>query len=459
MNPSTPSPFPLGLRVLIVDDEKNIRTSLRICLEALGCEVLEATSPETALAAMKQGPLDLVFLDLKLGTASGMALLPRMLSEAPSLDVVLITAYATFDAAVEGVKLGARDFLPKPFTPAQISHLVKRTRERRALTFQVDELEARIADSEPARVLDTASTSMRAALDLVARAAPSDAAVLLRGESGTGKGVLARLLHSLSPRKLKPFVTVNCPTLSEQLLSSELFGHARGAFTGAVRDQLGRVERAEGGTLFLDEVAEMSPALQAQLLRFVQEKQFERLGEGRTRVANVRVVAATNKVLEREVADGRFREDLFYRLNVVEVTVPALRQRREDILPLARGFSAFFARASQRRLPTFSAATETMLGNHTWPGNVRELRNAIERALIVSKAEVIEPQAFPERIAAAATVSPPTLGGPHSLEAIEREHVLRVLAASPSLDEASRLLGIDASTLYRKRRKWESPDS
>jgi NtrC-family two-component system response regulator AlgB len=249
---------------------------------------------------------------------------------------------------------------------------------------------------------------------------------------------------------------VNCPTLSEQLLASELFGHVRGAFTGAVRDQPGRVEQAEGGTLFLDEVAEMSPSLQAQLLRFLQEKQFERLGEGRTRRADVRVVAATNRDLEKDVADGRFREDLLYRLNVVEVKLPALRERPEDILPLARRFVAFFARAAKRPLPELSPATERMLLAYGWPGNVRELRNAIERALIVWPANVLEPQAFPDRIAAASG-SVMTLGGPHTLEEVEREHILRVLASAPTLDEAARILGIDASTLWRKRKKYESP--
>ncbi|WP_456062040.1 sigma-54-dependent transcriptional regulator [Archangium lipolyticum] len=443
------------MRVLVVDDERNIRTTLRMCLEGLGCEVREAPTAEAALAALAQAPADLAFVDLRLGTASGLDLLPRLLAESPTLDVVLITAYATFDTAVEAVKRGARDYLPKPFTPAQIRHLVEKARAHRELSSQLGNLEGQLAQSVPEATLETASPAMHAALALVTRAAASDAAVLLRGESGTGKGVLARALHSMSARRRRPFVTVNCPTLSEQLLSSELFGHVRGAFTGAVRDQPGRVEQAEGGTLFLDEVAEMSPALQAQLLRFLQEKQFERLGEGRTRRADVRVVAATNRDLEKEVAAGGFREDLLYRLNVIEVKLPALRERREDILPLARRFVAFFARTAQRPPPELSPATEKMLLAYPWPGNVRELRNALERAIIVWPAEVLEPQAFPERIAAA-TGSGVALGGPHTLEEVEREHILRVMASVPTLDEAAHILGIDASTLWRKRKKYES---
>ncbi|MCY1073059.1 sigma-54 dependent transcriptional regulator [Archangium sp. miwbw1] len=443
------------MRVLVVDDERNIRTTLRMCLEGLGCEVREAATADAALAALAQSPADLAFVDLRLGTASGLDLLPRLLAESPTLDVVLITAYATFDTAVEAVKRGARDYLPKPFTPAQIRHFVEKTRAHQELSSQLGNLEGQLAQSVPEATLETASPAMHAALALVTRAAASDAAVLLRGESGTGKGVLARALHSLSARRRRPFVTVNCPALSEQLLSSELFGHVRGAFTGAVRDQPGRVEQAEGGTLFLDEVAEMSPALQAQLLRFLQEKQFERLGEGRTRRADVRVVAATNRDLEKDVATGHFREDLLYRLNVIEVKLPALRERTEDILPLARRFVAFFSRTAKRPLPELSPATEKMLLAYPWPGNVRELRNALERALIVWPAEVLEPQAFPDRIAAA-TGSVVALGGPHTLEEVEREHVLRVMANAPTLDEAAHILGIDASTLWRKRKKYEA---
>jgi two-component system, NtrC family, response regulator AlgB len=288
---------------------------------------------------------------------------------------------------------------------------------------------------------------------VVARAAGHDVAVLLRGENGTGKGVLARALHAQSPRRDRPFVVVNCPTLSEELLASELFGHARGAFTGAVRDQEGRVEAAEGGTVFLDEIGEISPALQAKLLRFLQEKRFERIGETRTRTADVRIVAATNRDLDAEVKAGRFREDLLYRLNVMEIVVPPLRERPEDILPFARGFVEFFARQAKRPPPDLSTATERLLVAYPWPGNVRELRNAIERALILARAQVLEPESFPERIAATASEAP-VLGGNFSIEDIEREHALRVMAHTATMEEAAHILEIDASTLWRKRKKW-----
>ena len=439
-------------RVLVVDDERNIRATLVICLEGLGCRVAQASTGEAALEALRHAPFDLCFLDLRLGGESGLDLLPRLLAERPGLDVVMVTAYATFDTAVQAVKRGAADYVPKPFTPDQIRLLVERLAARRAEATRRSDLEARLGEAAPEVSLETGSPRMRAVLEVVTRAAAAEAPVLLRGENGTGKGVLARAIHASSPRRARPFVTVNCPTLTGELLASELFGHAKGAFTGAVRDQPGRVEAAEGGTLFLDEIAEISPGLQAKLLRFLQDKAYERVGETRTRTADVRVVAATNRALEEEVRAGRFREDLLYRLNVVEVTVPALRDRPEDVLPLARRFLAFSAAGAGRPVPSLSRATEQALLAHAWPGNVRELRNVMERAVILSPAEVLEVEGLPERLRAQ-VAEVPVLGGRFTAEAIEREHILRVMATAPTMEEAARVLGIDASTLWRKRKK------
>src|SRR6266540_3221884 len=308
------------LRVLIVDDEKNIRSTLALALESAGCAVGLAANGESALAHVSREVFDLALVDLKLAESSGLDLIPKLVAARPGLDIVVITAYATIDTAVEAMRRGAVDYLPKPFTPAQIRHVVEQVARRRAIQRRVAELESTLADEVPELDLTTASSRMRSTIDVIERAAASDAPVLLRGQ---------------------PFVTVNCPTLAGELLASELFGHAKGAFTGAVRDQPGRVEAAEGGTLFLDEIGEISPGLQAKLLRFLQDKQFERVGENRTRRADVRVVAATNRDLEVDVAEGRFREDLLFRLNVIEVAVPALRERPEDIARLARGFLAF----------------------------------------------------------------------------------------------------------------------
>ncbi len=447
-----------SLRVLVVDDEKNIRTSLTLCLEGFGCRVSAAATPEAALAALEGAAFELVFLDLKLGAASGLDLLPRLLALQASIAVVVITAYATVDSAVRAIKAGAWDYLPKPFTPAQIRLLVDRRLDHLAVSHRLADLQAQLASAVPEAVLSSDSPRMRPVLETIARAAASEAPVLLRGETGTGKSVFARAVHAQSRRATRPFVTVNCPTLSEELLASELFGHARGAFTGAVRDQEGRVEAADGGTIFLDEIGEIPPSLQAKLLRFLQDREFERVGETRTRRADVRVVAATNRDLERDLKEGRFREDLLFRLNVVEIALPALRERPEDLLPLARRSLAFFARNLGRPEPELSPAAEAVLTAYPWPGNLRELRNTMERALILWPARRLEPDAFPERMRQGAPAGPsgPTLGGDVSLEVIEREHILRVLARAGTQDAAAAILGIDASTLWRKRKKYEA---
>jgi NtrC-family two-component system response regulator AlgB len=442
-----------AVRVLVADDEKNIRHSLRVCLEGLGATVVEAPAAAAALAAAEREALDLCFLDLRLGDESGVDLIVPLLERRPGLSIVMITAYATVETAVLAIRRGARDYLPKPFTPAQVRHAVENVLAARRLEARIGDLEARLRESVPEAELATRSPAMRAALDLAFRAAPSDAPILLRGRSGTGKGVVARAIHARSARAEGPFATVHCPMLTPELLASELFGHVRGAFTGAVADQAGKVETARGGTLFFDEVSEIAPSLQAKLLRFVQDQEYERVGETRTRRADVRVIAATNRDLAAAVASGAFREDLLFRLNVIEVTIPPLRERPEDILPLAEHFLGFFARAQRRRdLRLLPGARERLLA-YPWPGNVRELRNAIERAAILSTDDAIGVEALPDALRSAAP-PPPRVGGDVSLEALEQEHIERVVARAATLDEAARILGIDPATLYRKRKKY-----
>ena len=451
---AVPATYPL--RVLVIDDEKNIRTTLTLCLESMGCRVRSVATGAAAVDAVRREAFDLAFLDLRLGEEDGIGVLSRLLAERADLAVVVITAYATIETAVNAIKGGAEDYLQKPFTPAQIQHVVDKVSRSRALALRLADLEQQLENAAPEADLQTDSPKMRAVIDTLTRAASADVPVLLRGENGTGKGVLARLLHAGSPRRSGPFVVVNCPTLSEELLASELFGHAKGAFTGAVRDQAGRVEAAAGGTLFLDEIGEISAALQAKLLRFVQERQYERIGETLTRTADVRLVAATNRDLEQDVQNGRFREDLLYRLNVIEVLVPPLRERREDIVRLAEHFLLFAARSARRATPELAPETIQALLNYPWPGNVRELRNAIERAVILWPAQVIGPAALPERIAAQALRSP-VLGGDYALEDVEREHIMRVISRYETLEDAAHVLGIDSSTLWRKRKKFEGP--
>jgi NtrC-family two-component system response regulator AlgB len=440
------------LDVLVIDDEKNIRATLRVCLEAVGCKVAEAGGAEAAKAALGRHRYDLAFLDLRLEEASGIDLLPELLAASPGLEVVIVTAYATVETAVEAIRRGARDYIPKPFTPAQIRQLVERIGARRALERQVSDLASQLDSAAPEVTFETASPEMQAALAVLDKAARHDVPVLLQGENGTGKSAIARRVHQKSARAARPFVVVNCPTLSEELLASELFGHTRGAFTGAVKDQPGRVEAAEGGTLFLDEIGELPPTIQTKLLRFVQDKQFERIGENVTRSADVRILAATNRDLAADVKAGRFREDLLYRLNTFEVTIPPLRERKMDIVPLAERFVVFFSRATQRRAMVLSQAAQRALLGYEWPGNIRELRNAIERAIVLAAGDQIGPELLPARVAGALPAGP-YLGGDFSFAEIEREHMLRVIAGHPKVEEAAAILGVDASTLWRKRKR------
>ncbi|MGB8328569.1 MAG: sigma-54 dependent transcriptional regulator, partial [Polyangiales bacterium] len=442
------------LRTLIVDDEPNIRSTLSVCLESIDCEVHTAAGAREALAVIERRPFDMVFLDVRLGRADGMALLPEMLRMAPRLAVVMITAYASIESAVQAIKAGAQDYLPKPFTPAQIRIIVDRFRERCALENRLADLEGMLADTVPTVLIETHSQPMQQAIDTITQAAKADSAVLLRGESGTGKGVLARLLHERSQRAAHRLVTVSCPTLTNELLASELFGHVRGAFTGAVRDQPGKVEEADGGTLFLDEIGEIVPALQSKLLRFVQDREFERVGDTQTRRADVRLVAATNRNLDADVETGRFRLDLLYRLNVIEVTVPALRDRREDLVGLARHFIAFAAREIGRASPRLSPEVEALLLAYEWPGNIRELKNEMERAVVLSQEDVLRPESFSERVRGGASVVP-SVGGGFTLDQVEQEHTLRVLSRTATREEAARILGIDPSTLWRRLKRYE----
>jgi NtrC-family two-component system response regulator AlgB len=294
---------------------------------------------------------------------------------------------------------------------------------------------------------------MRQALDVAFQVAASEATVLLRGESGTGKGVLARAIHARSGRAAGPFVTVHCPSLSAELLESELFGHVKGAFTGAVQDTEGKVAAAGGGTLFLDEVGDLPQAVQPKLLRLLQDRSYERVGETRSRQADVRIVAATNRDLAAEAAAGRFREDLLYRLNVIEVELPPLRQRPRDLQPLAEHLLHFFARQAGKPVARFSPQALATLARHGWPGNVRELRNAVERGVILAAGDEIDVAQLPVQLS-----SPPParveVGGRVTLEALEKEHIRRILAAAPSLNEAAQMLGINPSTLYRKRKDY-----
>jgi NtrC-family two-component system response regulator AlgB len=316
----------------------------------------------------------------------------------------------------------------------------------------VASLQERLSEAVPEAVIESRSPAMQLALAMARQVADSEATILIRGESGTGKTILAHAIHSWSGRSAKPFGTISCPSLSAELLESELFGHAKGSFTGALRDYRGRIAACDGGTLFLDEIGDLPLSIQAKLLRVLQEKVYERVGDLETRKANVRILAATNIDLESAVKTGRFREDLFYRLDVVEIVIPPLRDRREDIGPLAEGLLAFFAWQNHRRILGFAEEASEALKNYEWPGNVRELRNAIERAVLLCTDDRIGIHHFPLKLKPLERL--PGAGDPVTMEELERTHIRRVLALSRSIEEACRILGMDSVTLWRKRKKY-----
>lgn len=440
------------LNILVVDDELNIRKTISMCLEIEGHSVRTVSNFDDAVEEIKQRLFDVVFLDLRLGTKNGLDLLPYLQSHSPTAKVVVITAYASIDSAVEAIRKGAADYIPKPFNPAQIKIVVEKIFELRTLQKQIQDLQANLDSNFPEIDLSSRSPAMQKIMAIAREAADADVNILLKGESGTGKTILARSIHDWSPRANNPFVAVSCPSLSAELLENELFGHARGSFTGAVKDYPGRISLCREGTLFLDEIGDLPLSIQPKLLRFIQEKKYERVGENITRSANVRLIAATNVNLEKAVQEGRFREDLYYRLNVVEIEIPPLRERKEDIENLANRMLLFFGRNNHRHFTGFTEEAMSFLKNYSWPGNVRELRNMIERTAIFCKSEQVNKEFLPGKITEKEEV--PLLGDKLSLEKIEEIHIRRVLASTSSLQEAAEILGIDQATLWRKRKTY-----
>ena len=440
------------MRILIVDDEASIRKTTAIAVQTMGHEAVEAPNGLRALKLVETEGFDVCFLDVKLGAEDGLAVLEKLLQVCPGLAVVMFTAFASIATAVEAMRRGAFDFIPKPFTPEQIRQVLQKVVRTRLLEQRVRQLESQLADESPEIDLISTEPAVQRVFDIAFKAADTTATILLLGPSGTGKNVLAREIHRRSAQRDRPFVTVNCPSLSKELLESELFGHVKGAFTGAVHDTFGKVAAAEGGTLFLDEIGEMPLEIQPKLLRLLQDREYERVGEARPRQAGVRVIAASNRNLAEEIKAGRFREDLFYRLNVITIMLPGLHDRPADLMRLADRGLGFFSRRLGKKVQGISAEVATAFRAYAWPGNLRELRNVIERAVILAGGDTLTladlPEEFSHRSDAAVQV-----GGRVSLEALETEHIRRILAVSATLEEAARTLEIDPATLYRKRQK------
>jgi DNA-binding NtrC family response regulator len=384
------------VRILVVDDEPVIRLSLGEVLGAAGHDVCVAEHAPAALASLESEPADLVLSDLRMPTVDGLALLAEVRARHPGAVFVLMTAHGDERTAVAALKAGAYDYLPKPFDNDEVRALVTRVHEMLALRAENERLRTELADRHGPLV--GGSPAMRAVYDVVRRAGPTDASVLVTGESGTGKELVARAIHDASPRRSGPFVALNCSALPAELVESEMFGHARGSFTGADRDREGRFEAARGGTLFLDEIGDLAAAAQAKVLRALEERAITRVGENRARTVDVRIVAATNRPLEALIEEGGFRADLLYRLRVIQIEIPPLRRRREDIPPLAVHFVQELAARHGRRIDDLAPAARRALVAYDWPGNVRELRNALERAVVLADGPFLEAVDLPASV-------------------------------------------------------------
>ncbi len=449
---------------LVIDDDRIFREATCLLIEEESHYAEGAATPEAGLDAVREGKFDAVLLDLHLGKHNGLQVLPTILKLRPQQMIVMFSAQGTIKNAVQAIQQGAVDFLEKPFTREQFHALLARLRRFTELGRKIENLEAQVKESQsqqPEALIDFETPLMQAVMDLLQRAAKSPASVLILGESGTGKSVAARALHEHSHLADKPFVTVSCPSLTKELLESTLFGHVRGSFTGAMRDHWGKVKAADGGTLFLDEIGDLPLEIQPKLLRLLQEREYERVGETITRHAEVRIVAATNRDLQRRVAEGAFREDLFYRLNVITVQMPPLRERPRDVLRFAEHYLKHCADRCSRTVRGFTPAAEEILRRYNWPGNLRELHNTIERAVILTGSDRLDAADLPadlrQRVAAPAGPAGDTelrVGSMVSIDHLEEQHIRRVIENCANLSDAAAVLGIDQATLYRKRVKW-----
>ncbi len=441
--------------LLIVDDEPSPRATLALLLRRRGHHVLEAGGVAAAMKRLSEDVFDVIITDLRMPDGDGLDVLRAVKAHAPSSEVILLTAFAGWESAKEAIRLGALDYFEKGNEPDELYHRIDKALAERTLRRENENLRAQLRERYGIAGLVAQSPAMKSVLELVERVAPTDATLLIQGESGTGKEVIARAVHHASPRAAHPFVAVNCGAVPEALLESELFGHVRGSFTGAVASKPGLFEEANEGTLFLDEIGEMPAALQVKLLRVLQSREIRRLGATQPLAIDVRVLAATNRDLAEMLRKGTFREDLFYRLNVIQVALPPLRERREDIPALAEQFLARSAAKLGREL-RLSADTVERLLRYPWPGNVRELENAIERAAILGRDAAIGPEDLPPHVAAALELGPsPGLPEQVTLVDVERTHILRTLERfGGSHSGAAEALGIGRTTLWRKLKEY-----
>lgn len=443
--------------ILLVDDEKPVRSILTLLLQKAGYRVEEAASGKAAVEKLKTQFFDLVITDLKMKSMDGLELL-RMAKGINSLtEVVVMTAYGTVESGVEAMKLGAYDYIQKPFDNDEFLILVAKALERKELYTKVEQLQDELEEKYRLENIVGKSNEMMEIFSLVFRVAPTDSTILISGESGTGKELIAKAIHLNSRRKNRSFVTINCGALPENIQESELFGHVRGAFTGAIRDKRGLFQEANGGTLFLDEVGETALSTQVKILRFLQDGEIRRVGENELINVDVRLLAATNQDLEKAMEEGRFREDLYYRLNVIPIPIPPLRKRRDDIPLLVNHFLEKYTALAKKKIASVSPDAMKVLSGYDWPGNVRELENAIERAVILTNRNVIMPEDLPSSIRATQRriQDPEEDMGDKTLEELEKLHILKTLEKQAwNQKKASEVLGISTTTLWRKLKAY-----
>ena len=444
--------------ILVVDDDASHRTMLKAVLSAEGYQVHEADDGDAACLAVEKMVFDLVLMDLRMKRVHGDAAQKKMHEISPGTPVIIMTAYGSVRSAVKALKAGAHDYLTKPIDVDELIILVVKTLRHRMLEEENINLKERLDERFDFGDIIGRSPSMRELFETLSLVAPSDATILIQGESGTGKELVANAIHHNSPRKDHPFVKVNCAALPETLLENELFGHEKGAFTGASGPKKGRFQLADRGTLFLDEIAEMAPATQAKILRVLQEREFEPVGGTRTVQVDTRIISATNRNLEDEIAAGRFREDLYYRINVVMIKVPPLRNRSADIPLLADYFLGQYAEKNHRRLKGFHSGAMDLLLRHAWPGNVRELENVIERAVIMARGDMVGPEHFPTTLQdpdAGESPREPVLASGRSLKEVEKEMILKTLEdMGGNRTRTAETLGISRRTLQLKLKDY-----
>jgi len=441
----------MKFKILIIDDEKNIREGLQMALEDEGYEVLTAEDGTAGLQKALSEVVDLVITDLRMPGVGGQDILRRVTSETPGVPVIVLTGHGTVETAVEAMRMGAYDFLTKPLDLDRLSLLVKRALQNRELVLQHRELVEQMQSDKAFEHIIGKSAAMEHVFEMIRKVAPSRASVLITGESGAGKELIANAIHNLSPRKNKSYIKVHCAALAESLLESELFGHEKGAYTGALTQKRGRFELADGGTIFLDEIGEINQNLQIKILRVLQEKQFERVGGEKPITVDTRLITATNRDLEKEVADGTFRSDLYYRLNVVHIRVPPLRERKEDLPLLIAAFIKEFTEENAKTISGIEPKARAALYAYDWPGNIRQLRNCLESAVVMSSDEIIRLSDLPDPIREAEQRSCIRIQMGTSLAEAERHIIMETLAAhNGNKSKTADILGIGRKTLHRK---------